>query len=182
MSPVTTPTSIDDLEALAGIELGPAGWREITQALVSEFAALTLDEQWIHTDPERASGTALGGTIAHGLFTLALGPRFTEELLAFDAFAHVLNYGYDKVRFPAPMPVGQRVRMRLTIEQVTRAAGGAQVSLSQEFEAEGVEKPVCVASALARFFEGDFGVSTQMARCRINRTGLSRMYRKRIAS
>jgi acyl dehydratase len=118
------PTTVAELRALEGTELGPTAWHEITQERVDAFAKATEDFQWIHVDPVRAADSPLGGTIAHGLFTLSLGPKFMEELLAFDGFAHSLNYGYDKVRFPAPVPVGSRVRMRATITAVADVPGG----------------------------------------------------------
>jgi acyl dehydratase len=95
----------------------------------------------------------LGSTIAHGLLTLSLAPAFMEELMAFDGFAHALNYGYEKVRFPAPVPVGSRVRMRAAITDVAEVPGGAQVTTTQTIEREGGDKPVLVAQSVARFYE-----------------------------
>ncbi len=95
----------------------------------------------------------MGSTIAHGLLTLSLAPAFMEALMAFDGFAHALNYGYDKVRFPAPVPVGSRLRMRATITEVAEIPGGAQVTTTQTIEREGGDKPVCVARSVARFYE-----------------------------
>lgn len=142
-----------DLEARVGETLGPAGPWQVTQELVDAFAELTGDRQWIHVDPERASAGPFGGTIAHGLFTLALGPAATEELVDFGGFAHSLNYGYDKVRFPSPLKVGSRLRMTLEIAGVEPVGHGVQLRLKQTFVVEGQEKPVCVAEALARFVE-----------------------------
>ncbi|CCH76837.1 putative enoyl-CoA hydratase 1 [Nostocoides japonicum T1-X7] len=146
------PTSIADVEELVGTELGPTDWHTLPQEDIDAFADLTGDHQWIHVDPERAAAGPFGGTIGHGLLTLSLGPAMTEQLMAFDGFAHALNYGYDKVRFPHPRPVGSRVRMRATITDVTRVGDdSAQVTTTQVFECEGIDKPVCVAQSIGRF-------------------------------
>ena len=101
-------------------------------------------------EPHRAP---LGSTIAHGLFSLSLGPQFSYQLIHFDGFAHSLNYGYDKVRFPAPVPVGSRVRMRATVVSAEQLPGGIQVKMSQVVEREGSDKPVVVAESVARVVE-----------------------------
>jgi acyl dehydratase len=150
---VARPTTVADLRALAGVELGPTGWVEIGQGKIDAFADTTDDHQWIHVDPERAKETPLGSTIAHGLLTLSLAPGLMNQLMSYDGFAHALNYGYEKVRFPAPVPVGSRLRLRVTIADVADVPGGAQVTMTQTIEVEGGEKPVCVAQAVARFFE-----------------------------
>jgi acyl dehydratase len=137
-----------------GTELGVTDWHEVTQAEVDAFADATGDHQWIHVDPERAARSPLGGTIAHGLFTLSLAPAMTSALLSFEGFAFALNYGYNRVRFPAPLPVGSRVRMRAKLAAVEDIAGGAQITIVQTFEREGEDKPVCVAESLARVYEG----------------------------
>ncbi|MEY9887113.1 acyl dehydratase [Catenulispora sp. MAP5-51] len=147
------PSSYEDLQDLLGKEIGPTDWYTITQERIDAFAAATGDDQWIHVDPERAAASPLGTTIAHGLFSLALGPQFSYSLLSFEGFAHGLNYGYDKVRFPAPLPSGTRVRMRLTLQGADRVPGGIQVRSLQVVEAEGIEKPVVVAEALVRIVE-----------------------------
>jgi acyl dehydratase len=147
------PESAADLQALVGTVLGPTEWYLVDQAKVDHFASSTEDRQWIHVDPVRAAASPLGGTIVHGLFTLSLGPRFLEELISFDGFAHSLNYGYGKVRFPAPFPVGGRVRMKLSIDTVEEVGGGVQLTSTQTFELEGASKPVCVAESLGRFVE-----------------------------
>jgi len=134
-------------------EIGVSDWHSVTQKEINEFADATHDHQWIHVDPERAAASPLGTTIAHGLFTLSLGPRFSYQLMSFEGFAHGLNYGYDKVRFPAPLPSGSRIRMRVTLQGAERVAGGIQVRSVQVIEAEGIEKPVVVAEALVRIVE-----------------------------
>ncbi len=147
------PTSVAELKELAGTELGPTDWVEVDQAKINAFAEVTGDHQWIHVDPERAKDSPMGGTIAHGLLTLSLGPAFMEALMSFDGFAHALNYGYEKVRFPAPVPVGSRLRMRAVVADVSEVPGGAQVTMTQTIEREGGDKPVLVAQAVARFYE-----------------------------
>lgn len=145
------PSSVAELAALKGEVLGPTDWYEITQPRIDAFALATGDSQWIHTEPERAAASPLGSTIAHGLFTLSLGPKFTMELIDFDGFGHSLNYGYDRVRFPAALPSGSRLRMQLVVTAIEDVRGGVQVTLRQTFECHGAERPVCVADALARF-------------------------------
>jgi acyl dehydratase len=145
------PSSVADLVALNGEVLGPTDWYEISQSTIDAFAETTRDFQWIHTDVERAAASPLGSTIAHGLLTLSLGPKFTMELIDFGGFGHSLNYGYDRVRFPAPLPSGSWLRMHLLVAAIADVEGGVQVTLRQTFERRGAKRPVCVADALARF-------------------------------
>ena len=149
-----TISGIDELKAKVGEELGVSDWHEVTQDAVDAFADVTGDHQWIHVDPERAAQTPWGGTIAHGLFTLSLGPRFTFAMFTIDGFAFGLNYGYNKVRFPGPLPVGSRLRMRATLSSVDDVPGGVQLTITQTFEREGEDKPVCVAEAVSRMYTG----------------------------
>jgi acyl dehydratase len=144
------PGSLAELRALVDVELGPGPWLDVTQERIDAFARATEDFQWIHVDPERAAATPLGTTIAHGLLTLSLGPVLMSGLLRLDAFDRRLNYGYDKVRFPAPVPAGSRLRMRATIVSVDEVPGGSQITTRQTIEREGGDKPVCVAVAVAR--------------------------------
>jgi acyl dehydratase len=150
----TTLTGPDEVKAAVGRELGVSDWYEVTQATIDQFAQVTGDHQWIHVDPERAAQTPFGGTIAHGLFTLSLGPKFSYEIMDMQGFAFGVNYGYGRVRFPAPLPVGSRVRMRGELTNVDDVPGGIQITVTQTFEREGEEKPVCVAESLARLFTG----------------------------
>ena len=150
----TTITGIDELNAHVGQELGVSDWYKVTQDVIDRFAEVTQDFQWIHVDVEKAKETPFGGTIAHGLFTLSLGPKFSYEILDIQGFAFGVNYGYDKVRFPAPLPVGSKVRMRATLTKVDEVPGGVQFTVTQTFEREGSDKPVCVAESLARAFTG----------------------------
>ena len=149
-----TITGIDELNAHIGQELGVSSWYEVTQETIDRFAEVTEDFQWIHVDVEKAKQTPFGGTIAHGLFTLSLGPKFSYEIVDVQGFAFGVNYGYGKVRFPAPLPVGSNVRMRATLTSVEEVPGGVQFTITQTFEREGHDKPVCVAESLARAFTG----------------------------
>jgi acyl dehydratase len=149
-----TLTGLDEIRARVGQELGVSRWHEVTQDDVNRFADVTGDHQWIHVNVERARETPFGGTIAHGYFTLSLAPMFSYELFTLEGFAFGVNYGLNRVRFPAPMPVGDRVRMRVRLISVDEIPGGAQLALELTFEREGGEKPVCVAESLARAYVG----------------------------
>jgi acyl dehydratase len=136
---------------LVGSEL-VSGWREIAQARVDLFADATDDPQWIHVDPERAAQGPFGTTIAHGFLTLSLVvPMFEEALPAIDGYALTVNYGLNRVRFTAPVPVGSRIRGRFRVEEVDAVVGGEQLTVAVTIELEGSEKPACVAEALFRF-------------------------------
>jgi acyl dehydratase len=149
-----TLDGIDDIKARIGTELGVSDWHDVTQEEIDAFADATGDHQWIHVDPARASETPFGGTIAHGYYTLSLAPRFSYELYDVQNVAFALNYGLNKVRFPAPLPVGSRVRMRAAIASVEDIPGGIQMATALTFEREGGEKPVCVAETLVRIYAG----------------------------
>jgi acyl dehydratase len=137
--------------SLAGTELGPSDWLEITQERVNAFAAAADDPQWIHTDPERAAAGPFGITIAHGYLTLSLiVPFFKSVLPPLDGVTVTVNYGLNRVRFPAPVPVGSRIRARFAVEDVEDVSGGVQVRVAATFERDGHEKPVCVAEFLVR--------------------------------
>jgi acyl dehydratase len=154
MATTVTINGIDDLKSRVGQELGVSDWHEVTQEAVNQFAEATGDHQFIHVDPERAKETPFGGTIAHGYLTLSLGPMFSYSLFTMEGVAFALNYGLNKVRFPAPVPVGSKVRMRATVQNVEDIPGGAQLTMLHTFEIEGGEKPVCVAEALSRVYTG----------------------------
>ena len=149
-----TVNGIDDLKRRIGDELGVSEWHEVTQDKIDAFAEVTGDDQWIHIDPERAKETPFGGTIAHGYYTLSLAPRFSYDLFKLDGVAFGLNYGLNKVRFPAPMPVGGKVRMRMELQSVDDIPGGAQITMKLTFERDGGDKPVCVAESLSRVYAG----------------------------
>ena len=149
-----TITGLDELKQAEGEELGVSDWHRITQADIDAFADVTGDHQWIHVDPERAKDTPFGGTIAHGYFTLSLAPRFTEQVMKLDGFAMAINYGLNKVRFPAPVPVDSKLRMRAKLAELEEIAGGAQMIMELTFERDGGEKPVCVAESVVRVYTG----------------------------
>ncbi|MEX1908814.1 MaoC family dehydratase [Janibacter sp. Y6] len=146
------PTSVQDLKDLLGVTLGPTQWHTVDQAKIDAFAELTGDHQWIHVDPERAADSPFGSTIAHGLYSLARTPAFLEELMAFDGFAHSLNYGYDRVRFIHPLPVGSRIRLHAELTKVEETKPGqVNVVTTLTVEAEGIDKPILVAESIGRF-------------------------------
>lgn len=137
---------------LAGREL-VSGWRELDQARIDQFAGATDDPQWIHVDPARAAAGPFGTTIAHGFLTLSLVvPLFEEALPPLEGYALTVNYGLNRVRFTAPVPVGSRIRGRFRVEAVDEIPGGDQLTVAATVELEGSEKPACVAEALFRFY------------------------------
>jgi acyl dehydratase len=150
---MSTITTIAELPALKGQELGASEWFEITQDRVNTFADATDDHQWIHVDIERAkSESPFGGPIAHGFLTLSLiVPMYGQILRVTDAKMGV-NYGLNKVRFPAPVPVGAKVRMVATLKDVEEVPGGLQLTIGAVIEREGGDKPVCVAEPLFRVY------------------------------
>lgn len=147
-----TLTGLDEVRSYVGKELGVSDWLEVTQEAIDRFAEVTGDDQWIHLDVERAEQTPFGGTIAHGYYVLSLAPRFSYDMFTFEGLGFGLNYGLNRVRFPAPMPVGGRVRMRAELLAVEEIAGGAQITTECTFEREGGDKPVCVSESLARVY------------------------------
>lgn len=149
-----TLNGIDDIKARIGEELGVSDWHEVTQEAIDRFAEVTGDHQWIHVDPARAAQTPFGGTIAHGYYTLSLAPKFSYELYEVTNVAFALNYGLDKLRFPSPLPVGSRVRMRAAIASADDIPGGIQLATTLTFERDGGDKPVCVATTLTRIYAG----------------------------
>lgn len=148
----TVISGVDQVRARLGDELGVSAWHDVDQARIDAFATVTGDHQWIHVDAARAAATPFGGTIAHGYLTLSLGPMLLAEILEWRGFTHVLNYGLERVRFPAPVPVGSRVRMSAVLAGVDEVAGGVQVLIRQVFEREGGDKPVCVADSVSRLY------------------------------
>lgn len=143
--------SLAEMQALVGQELAVSDWVEITQERVNLFADATGDHQWIHVDLERcARESPFGGPVAHGFLTLSLISGLFDRALRMVDARMVLNYGLNKVRFPAPVPVGSRVRARLTLQRVEPIDGGAQLEWSVTVEREGGAKPVCVAELLIR--------------------------------
>ena len=144
-------TELAGLPKLAGEPLGVTEWAEMTQDQVTRFADLTGDHNFIHVDPERAKATPFGGTIAHGYFSLALLAPVMQRLQVTDASTSV-NYGLDKLRFPAPLPVGAQWRARAEIGEITEIKGGYQARINASVEVEGSERPAVVAESLIRFY------------------------------
>lgn len=141
-------SGIDDVVHAVGTQLGESEWLEITQEQVNQFAEATGDHQWIHVDVERAEKGPYGGTIAHGYLTLSLIARFGDELFSVTGVTAKLNYGVNKVRFPAPVPVGSRVRASASISNTSETPAGIQVSLNWVIELENSTKPACVAETV----------------------------------
>ena len=135
---------------LIGKELGPTDWFEVDQERIDLFARATDDPQWIHTDPVRAAEGPFGTTIAHGFLTLSLCVPLMTNALALDGYRMGVNYGVNKVRFPAPVPSGSKIRARFTVQSVEEVAGGEQGVVLATIEREGGEKPVCVAELVLR--------------------------------
>ncbi|GAB2679938.1 MaoC family dehydratase [Nocardia goodfellowii] len=138
-----------ELEQAAGTHLGYSEWHTITQEQVNQFAEATGDHQWIHLDPVRAAAGPYGTTIAHGYLTLSLLPMLASEVYRVDGLQMGINYGSNKVRFPAAVPVGSRVRAGVELLAVDRKPAGAQVSTRVTIEIEGGAKPACVAEPIA---------------------------------
>lgn len=141
-----------DVPSLAGTHLGASEWHEIEQARIDLFADATDDHQWIHVDQQRAATGPFGATIAHGYLTLALGSMLLSEILEVQDADQVVNYGLGKVRFPAPVCVGKRLRLSADCTSVTEVTGGYQVVLLGTFELEGQSKPACVAEVVFRYY------------------------------
>jgi len=137
-------------ELHAGLEVGPSAWFEIPQSRIDTFAEATGDRQSIHIDEELAAAGPFGVTVAHGFLTLSLIPAAVYEILPVEG-AVAINYGLNRVRFPAPVPAGSRVRARIHVDSVEPIQGGVQVTMTVTFEREGGEKPVCVAEQVFRF-------------------------------
>ncbi|SHH63939.1 Acyl dehydratase [Jatrophihabitans endophyticus] len=153
MSAPVTYSSIEDIEAGVGVEVGPTDWLTIEQSRIDGFADDTLDHQWIHVDAERAKNGPFGATVAHGFLTLSLVPYFNSRLRTVENVRMGVNYGLDRVRFPAPVRVGARVRSRMTIVACERIAEDAvQLVTRATIEVEGSDKPACIADLVSRYY------------------------------
>ncbi|MER6525034.1 MaoC family dehydratase [Streptomyces sp. NPDC001508] len=144
--------SPDELKAAVGEQLGYTDWVEVDQKRIDLFADATGDHQWIHVDPEQAAAGPFGTTIAHGYLTLSLLPLFGPQLLRVDGATMGVNYGTNKVRFPAPVPVGSRLRATARVTGVEDVTGGVQLTVAFTVEREGGDKPVCVAESVSRYY------------------------------
>jgi acyl dehydratase len=145
-------TGLEELKALQGQQVGPSEWRTITQEDIDEFAKLSGDDQWIHVDVERAkTESPFGTTIAHGNLTLSAIDGLRMELMELDGFKLAVNYGWNKVRFPAPVPAGSNIRATAELVEVEDVGGGwVQIVVRFTVEVEGSEKPCCVADSVGR--------------------------------
>jgi acyl dehydratase len=145
--------SLTELKSLIGQEVAVSDWVLITQERVQLFADATGDHQWIHLDAERCKKESpFGGPIAHGFLTLSLLPLLMESAIRMTDVKMGVNYGLNKVRFPAPVPVGSKVRGRMTLQSVEDIPGGAQITWLVTMEREGSDKPVCIAESIARLY------------------------------
>ncbi|HXV71817.1 MAG TPA: MaoC family dehydratase [Acidimicrobiia bacterium] len=143
---------LERLQGMVGQEVGVSNWWEVTQERIDKFAEATDDHQFIHVNPEMAAQTPYGGTIAHGFLTLSMSvPMATEVNLDVGSPMMGINYGLDRVRFPAPVPVNSKIRVRVTLEQAEEVSGGIQIKQTMTTEVEGQEKPAMVAERLTRF-------------------------------
>ena len=149
---VTTVQGVEGAKAIAGQDWGSSNWIEVTQQQVNTFADATGDHQWIHVDVERAKAGPFGGPVAHGFFTLSLIPVLFLDAVHVEGISMAVNYGLNKVRFPAPVPVGSKLRAHIRNLAVEDVAGGVQVINQITIEIEGGTKPVCVAEFISRYF------------------------------
>ena len=147
----TTFAGPDALLNAIGSEFGPTEWITITQDQIDKFAAATLDDQWIHVDTERAKSGPFGTTIAHGYLTLSLASHFLADLVQVDGISMGINYGCERVRFPAPVPVGSRLRGRGEVLAVKEVPGGVQTTTRITIEREGGDKPAAIVETVSRY-------------------------------
>jgi acyl dehydratase len=148
-----TFNGLDEVEGAIGEPLGYSDWHVVTQGEIQLFADATHDQYWIHTDPVKAADGPFGSTIAHGFLTLSHVPVFIQEVYRIEGLQLMLNYGLNKVRFPAPTPVDARIRGAVEVAAVERSAKGAQVVSKVTIEVEGSDRPVCVAEMVIMCFE-----------------------------
>jgi len=142
---------LDEVRAAVGTDLGTSDWLEVTQERVNQFADATGDHQWIHVDPVRAAAGPFGGPIAHGYLTLSLSNALLPDIVEVRGISMGVNYGVGKVRFPAPVPVGSRIRASATLAAVDDVAGGVQTTMVITVEIEGGTKPACVIESISRY-------------------------------
>lgn len=145
--------SVDELRARVGEPLGESSWYQVTQQRIQAFADATEDWERIHVDPERAAQTPWGVTIAHGLLTLSLGPKFLYEIFEMNGHRLALNYGFDKVRFLSPVLVDSWLRMTAHLDTEERIDGGSKFRITQTFEIRGSDRPACVAESVVAYFD-----------------------------
>jgi acyl dehydratase len=148
---VRTFSSAAELLAASGTELGPSGWHRVTQEMIDAFADATGDHQWIHVDRERAAAGPFGTTVAHGFLTLALIPVLLRDILAVPGARLAVNYGLERVRFPAPLPAGSEIRARVRITAVSAEDGRVRMHSAVTIAARDAAKPCCVAEVVTLF-------------------------------
>jgi acyl dehydratase len=145
--------TMEDARALEGVEVGVSDWVLVDQARINRFADATDDHQWIHVDAERAAKELpIGSTIAHGYLTLGLIPSLIEDFVEFEGLERIINYGLNKVRFKAMVPVDSKVRVRATLKSARKRAGALQMILVVSVEVEGQKRPACVAETIGLYF------------------------------
>ena len=150
---MSTTTTLAELPSYKGQELGTSDWFEVTQDRVDLFADATDDHQWIHVDVERAKAESpFGGPVGHGYLTLSLLIPMWSQVLTVTDTTMAVNYGLNKVRFPAPVPVGSRIRLTATLADVEEVTGGYQLTVAGVIEREGGDKPVCIAEPVFRLY------------------------------
>ncbi len=155
--PPTSVATISELHALVGTHLGYSEWFEVTQERINLFARATDDYQWIHVDPVRAASGPFGSTIAHGYLTLSLVSALLPQVLDVSGVGMVVNYGANRIRFPAPVPVGSRIRLSAQLASLEEVPGGAQSQVNVTIEVEGSSKPALAAELLFRYYEQPSG-------------------------
>ena len=146
-----TFTSLDEFAAAKGEHLGYSEWHEVTQQQVDTFADATGDHQWIHIDPERAAGGPFGGTIAHGYLTLSMLPVLISQIFRIENLTMAINYGLDRVRFPAPVPTGSQIRAGATLTEIRQTHLGLLSHARVTVEIDGQDKAACVADSISLF-------------------------------
>lgn len=139
---------ISGLKELIGLQIGSSEWHEITQEQINQFANVTKDFNWVHVNIERAQRSALGKTIAHGLLTLGLEPMLSNQIYNITNIEYSLDYGYDKIRFPSPVPAGSKIRLHALLKTLDKVPGGYRCKIRNIIELEGSEKPACTTELI----------------------------------
>lgn len=151
---MTTTFAVDDLTGAVGSELGVSPWRTVDQERIALFAVATDDDQWIHTDPVRAADGPFGAVVAHGLLTLSLLPAMAADVYTVAGTSGRVNYGYERVRFPAPVRAGNRVRDRIVLDAVDLLPGALRLRTTHTVEIDGEQRPACVAQSITHLVVG----------------------------
>ena len=147
-----TYQNVEELKALVGSQIGVSNWVTVDQNRIDQFATVTGDDQWIHVDPKRAAAGMFGSTVAHGFLTLSLLPFFIRSSHKINGARMSVNYGLNRVRFPAPVPVDSRLRAHFKLLSFEPIEGGVQLITEVSIEREGQSKPVCVAESVGRLY------------------------------